>query len=265
MNVASVRSLVQDARRAEQIVRHESAPRRSHSIVVSGVLADQLAKELGAGASPGSVQVSLGPVPEAEVVVRVIAGEPTAEDEAVVRDADRDGVEVVLVQLWPQADWTRPYVLSPFVVECRAGEGFPIREIADRIVEAADEARLLGADVPVLRESLARGVVMRTVVRAAALGALGARRARPLITLEQIQMVTRLDALERPNTVSDDAVTTRLRATAGVVFASGLAFQGIARRARQVLPAPLVNGAVAGAGTWGLARVARALAARQAV
>jgi|GEM_PF-3923525 len=64
--------------------------------------------------------------------VRIVAGDPSPEDEALVAEAAREGIEVVIVQLWPQADWTRPFVLSPFVVECRAGEGFPVEEIADR-------------------------------------------------------------------------------------------------------------------------------------
>jgi hypothetical protein len=262
VRVAAVRSLLEEARSAHRVLEDESDPRPFHSVVVSGVLAEQLAKELGAGASPGSVQVSLGPVPETEVVVRVIAGEPTAEDEGVVREAERRGVDVVLVQLWPQAEWSRPYVLSPFVVECRAGEGFPIREIADRIVEAADDARIVAADVPTLRESVERSIVRRTVVRAALLGVSSSRRARPLITLEQVRMVLRLDALGRPCGPPDEAVQTRLRAAAGIVFASGFAFQRVARSARQVLPAPLVNGVVAGAGTWAVARAARTLAAR---
>jgi len=206
VRVAAVRSLVEEARNAHGVFQDEFDPPRFHSIVVSGVLAEQLAKELGAGAAPGSVQVSLGPLPDTEVVVRVIAGEPTAEDESVVRDAERRGVDVVLVQLWPQAEWSRPYVLSPFIVECRAGEGFPIREIADRIVEAVDEASILGADVPALRESVARIVVRRTIVRAALLGASRSGRARPLITLEQMRMVMRLDALGRAGRPVDEAV-----------------------------------------------------------
>ena len=46
----------------------------------------------------------------------------------------------MIVQLWPQADWTTPFVLTPFVVECRAGEGFPVGEISGRIAEATENA-----------------------------------------------------------------------------------------------------------------------------
>ena len=50
---------------------------------------EQLVKELAAGATPGAVVVGgLELVGRAEVLVRIVAGDPTPEDEAIVRAAD---------------------------------------------------------------------------------------------------------------------------------------------------------------------------------
>jgi uncharacterized protein (DUF697 family) len=264
MRASGLADVVREARSAASALRDELALGRSGLVSVSGVLAEQLVRELGAGAEPGAVRTEGdGVAPGADVLVRVIAGEPTEVDLALVRDADARGVPVVLVQLWPQADWTRPFVLSPFVVECRAGEGFPMREIADRIVDAAEQAPSLAASIPALRGSVERKLIRQSVVRASLL-ALRPRGAatRPALTLEQLRLVARLGM------VGDD-VRARLRddpallsGVLGVVLAAGVGFRGVARTARYVLPAPVANAAVAAAGTWALARAARGLAAR---
>ncbi|HEX2426964.1 MAG TPA: hypothetical protein VHI53_03505, partial [Gaiellaceae bacterium] len=126
-------------------LRSERAPSVG-PVVVTGVLAEQLAKELGAGADPGAVTVGGEPLPSTlEVLVHVIAGDPTSADVELVREATIRGADTVVVELWPQEEWTRPFVLSPFVVECRAGQGFPVREIADRIVEASGNGTALAS------------------------------------------------------------------------------------------------------------------------
>jgi hypothetical protein len=239
----------------------EAAATDVGAVVVSGMLAEPLARELSRGAQPGAVLVREGgSLAGAEVVVRVMAGEPSDDDDALVRAADDAGIPVVLVQLWPQADWTPPFVLSPFVVECRPGEGFPVREIADRITEAVERAPALAARVPVLHESVSAGVMRGSVLRAALLGALGSRRgsARPALALAQARTVAELRALD-PN---PSAATMDPRALAGVtavVFGSGFAFRALARTASRKLPAPLVNAAVAAGGTWALAQGVRRL------
>ena len=178
MSAASVRALVGEARRLVFAVRDEIDMPHVGPIVVSGMLAEQLAKELAAGAAPGAVVVA-GAVPHGrpEAHVRIVAGDPSPEDEALVAEAAREGIEVVIVQLWPQADWTRPFVLSPFVVECRAGEGFPVGEIADRIVEATESASALAARVPVLAEALRSALLTQAVLRSALIGLAGSRHA----------------------------------------------------------------------------------------
>jgi hypothetical protein len=240
----------------------EAPPASVGGVVVSGMLAEQLARQLGAGADAGAVSVGDGRrTSGAEVLVHVIAGDPSQDDTALVRAADLAGVPVVLVQLWPQARWTAPFVLSPFVVECRAGEGFPVREIADRITEAAEHAPALAARIPLLQESVGDDVVRGAVVRAAILGFLGSRRGstRPALALEQVRTVSQLRTLDSPATAASDP-----RAVAGaaaLVFASSFAFRAAARATRGKLPAPLANAAFAAAGTWALAKAARKLEA----
>ena len=100
----------------------------------------------------------------------------------------------MVVQLWPQADWTTPFVLTPFVVECRAGEGFPVGEIADRIVEATESGAVLASRAPVIEEATRGRLVKSAVLRSALIGLAGARLgvSRPLLTLEQVRMLSQL-------------------------------------------------------------------------
>ena len=263
MNAASVRAIVGEARGLVFAVRDEIDMPHVGPIVVSGMLAEQLAKELAAGAAPGAVVVA-GAVPHGrpEAHVRIIAGDPSPEDKALIAHAARDGIEVVIVQLWPQADWTRPFVLSPFVVECRAGEGFPLAEIADRIVEATESTNALAARVPVLAEALRSALLTQAVLRSALIGLAGSRlgRSRPLLALEQARLVARLRALSSGPSVSDELPV--VAGGAATVLATGFALRHAARRAGAVLPAPLVNAAVAAAGTWAVGKAFRSVESR---
>jgi hypothetical protein len=236
--------------------------RAAGAVVVSGMLAEQLARQLGAGAEPGAVVDREGvSVAGAEVVVRVIAGDPSPEDAALVRAADHEGIPVVLVQLWPQAEWTKPFVLSPFVVECRPGEGFPVAEIADRIGEAVEAAPALAARIPALQEAVVSDLRRGTVARAALLGLLGARGpSRPALAREQVRALSGLRSLD-----PQFAGATDPRSTAGIavfVLAASFVLRAAARRARGPLPAPFVNAAVAAGGTWALTRAVQELQAR---
>jgi hypothetical protein len=263
VRLADVRALAGEARGLGFALRDEMSVARAGPIVVSGVLAEQLARELAAGATPGAVVVGAArPDPGASVHVHVIAGDPSVEDEALVRGASAHGVEVVVVELWPQADWTRPFVLSPFVVECRAGEGFPVREIADRIVEATEDATELASRVPVLAEATRSALVKQAVVRSALIGLVGARlgASRPLLVLEQARLVTRLRTVSSGSAVAEE--TPALAGGAAALFASGLALRQAARTARAVLPAPLAHAAIAAAGTWAFAKAFQAIEPR---
>jgi hypothetical protein len=253
--LARARVLAAEARSLGFALREEASARQAGPIVVTGVLAEQLAKELGAGARPGAVMYGSGPPPShAEVLVHVVAGDPTAEDEEHIDAAVARGIESVIVELWPQEDWTKPFVLSPFVVECRAGEGFPVHEIAERIVEAAASPTVLAADVPAIADAARASVVAQSVRRAALVALLGGRnkKARPILSLEQVRMVSRLRVVSSGTAVSDELPV--LAGGAAVVNGAGFAFRQGARAARAFLPDPVADAVVAAVGTVVLAK-----------
>lgn len=260
MKVSAVGALVLEARRAIETVQQELGSAGAGAVSVSGMLAEQLAKQLGAGAAPGAVVVTEGPtVGGARAVVRVIAGDPNEEDVALVEAADRAGIPVVLVQLWPQADWRAPFVLTPFVVECKTGEGFPVETIASLIARAVEHPAPLAARIPVLRDPVATGVERASVVRAALLGFLGAKSGatRPLLAAEQVNLLGQLLALEPPEKRSEELPLAV--GIGGVALAAGFALRSLARGARGRLPAPLADALVAAAGTWALAEAVKRL------
>jgi hypothetical protein len=257
VRLADVRALVDEARKVGFTVREGAQEESTGPIAVSGMLAEQLAKELSAGADPGSVIVAgAEAAARAEALVRIVAGDPTAEDEELVSAADAEGTPVVIVQLWPQADWTRPFVLSPFVVECRTGEGFPLREIGDRLAEATERDAELAARIPALADAVRAGAIRSAVIRAALIGLAGSRSgaSRSVLALEQVRLLSRL--WNTSGAANDDL---RLRAAgAGGVVAASFAFRRAARSLRAVVPSPVANAAVAAAGTWALAKLVEA-------
>ena len=233
MRVAPALAVVTEARGLLAAARHEVV-RDAGPIVVSGVLAEQLAKELAAGAAPGAVVVGQGTSVEegTEVLVHVVAGNPTEDDEKLVHKAGAMAIDTVIVELWPQEDWTRPFVLSPFVVECRAGEGFPVPEIAARIVEASQEGPILAGRVPVLQDAVRHELVSQSVSRSALIGLAGSRLgpSRPLLTLEQVRLSSHLRTTTEDVTPSDDRKV--LAGEMALLLAVGFGLRHVARAGR---------------------------------
>ena len=253
MSRLGVRSLIAEGRALGSTLAASPGPEAVGPIGVSGMLAEQLVKQLAAGAEPGAVVVGGAElVGRADVLVRIVAGDPTEDDERLVRAADVNGVPLVIVQLWPQADWTKPFVLTPFVVECRAGEGFPVREIADRVAEASEHGTALALHVPVVADAVRAALVKSAVIRSGLIGLAGSRLgiSRQLLTLEQIRLALQLRALA-PG--ASDQLPVRVGGAA-VVAGAGLALRGVARNLRTFVPSPVANAAVAAAGTWALAK-----------
>jgi hypothetical protein len=247
-----------ELRRVVGALRDEQDTSPAGPVLVNGMLAEQLARLLADGAAPGAV-IAADPLrlSESSVLVHILAGDPSAEDEDLVRSAGVEGVPTVLVQLWPQAEWSTPFVLTPFVVECRAGEGFPVPEIAARIIEAAERPAALARRIPVLEARVARRIVAAAALRAGLLGGLGTRSkpARPLITMEQVRMLGELSSLDDKASRADSLPVHAGLATS--VIGVGLAFRWAARSVRQALPAPLANALIAAGGTWALGEAFR--------
>jgi hypothetical protein len=253
-----------EARNVVSALREERQVARIGPVVVSGMLAEQLAKELSAGARPGAVVVGDDPgAVRAPVAVRIIAGEPSDDDDGFVRAAEKTEIPLVIVQLWPQENWRTPFVLSPFVVECRTGEGFPLVKIAELIATAADDPTALAARIPVLKRTVERVVKRDAIVRSALLaaGASGKRAARPALMLEQVGVVSRLRALEDAEPRGEEQMPIVAGTAAGAIAVS-YGFRELARLARRRLPEPLADAAVAAAGTWAVAELFRRLEAR---
>jgi len=220
---------------------------------VSGALASQLVKELGAGAKPGAVRVE-GRVEDAGVLVRVLGGAPTEEDERELRAAKRARVPVVAVQTGTQF-FDVPYVLATDVVRCRPGEGFPVEEIADAVAARLGESGTgLAARVPLLREPVCRQLIetfsRRNGIVGAAVFVPGADF--PILTLNQLRLVLRLGAAHGVDV--DQQRVPEILAAVGAAFG----FRAVARQLLGAVPVAgwVVKGGIAYSGTRALGEAA---------
>jgi uncharacterized protein (DUF697 family) len=231
----------------------KTAAQETRPLVVTGPLAEQLAKELSRGAAPGAVRVA-GRVGDAACLVRVLAGAPTEEDERELKAAKRAKVPVVVVQTGTE-DFDVPYVLATDVVTCRPGEGFPVEEIAAAVAARLGEAGTgLAARVPVLREPLCRELIesfsRRNGIVAVAIFIPGADF--PVLTLNQIRLVLRIGAAH--GVEIDQQRLPEVLAT----VAAGFGFRAVARQLLGAIPFAgwAVKGGIAYAGTRALGEAA---------
>jgi uncharacterized protein (DUF697 family) len=215
-------------------------------LVISGPLAAQLEKELSRGAAPGAIRVD-GRPEDAAVLVRVLAGAPTAEDEKVLRAADRADVPVIAVQTGTEI-FDIPYVLATEVVMCSPGSGFPVEEIAQTVAARMGESGTgLAARLPVVREPLSEVLIEKfsrqNAIAAVAIFIPGADF--PVLTLNQIRLVLRLGSAHGVEV--DQERWPEVLAT----VAAGLGFRTVARTLVGAIPVAgwLVKGTVAYAGT----------------
>jgi uncharacterized protein (DUF697 family) len=222
-------------------------------LVVSGPLAAQLEKELARGGATGVVRAG-GRPEDAAVLVRVLGGAPTEEDERELRAAKRAKVPVVAVQTGTEP-FDVPYVLATDVVMCPPGAGFPVDEIAAAVAARLGESgTALAARLPVLREHVCRALIERFSRQNGIVGAAffvpGADFA--LLTLNQIRLVLRLAAAH--GVEIDQSRLPEVLATLG----AGLGFRALARQAVGVIPVAgwVVKGGIAYAGTRALGEAA---------
>jgi uncharacterized protein (DUF697 family) len=225
----------------------------SAHVVVTGVLAAELARALrGDGARESGVRVGTV-VDGASAVVVVLGGAATAADEALMRDAVRASVPVVAVQTDPRAGMTQPYVPATDVVTCPPGRGFPVDEIAETLARALGrDAVPLAAALPAVRGPVVRDLIRRAGLRAAAIGALPRRTQAdfPALALLQARLVLDL-AAAHGRTVGRERAPEL-----AAVLGTGLGARALVRR----LPSriPLVGGVAAFLATRALGEAAAA-------
>jgi uncharacterized protein (DUF697 family) len=238
-----------------------SAAEDRRPLVVSGPLAEQLAKELGHGGAPGAVRVG-GRVEDVAVLVRVLAGPPGEEDEHELRAANLAGVPVVAVQTGTET-FDAPYVLATDVVMCPPGVGFPVDQIAGVVAHRLrDDAIGLAARLPVLRGPVCEALIERLSRQNGVIGVVvfipGADF--PVLTLNQIRLVLRLAAAH--GVQLDENRLPEVLATIG----AGLGFRTIARQILGSVPFAgwAVKGGIAYIGTRALGEAAMRYFAQRA-
>lgn len=221
-------------------------------ITVSGPRARELAAELMEGGDPMAVVVDGDPL-RAAVAIRMVEGEPSAAETAVLRRISRAGTPVIVVRRGGVGHI--PHVLPVDVLD--VGADLPIATLATAIARAAsDSAPSLAARLPLLRRTVTRRLVAEAALTNAAVAASPwlTQASLPLLTLTQSRMVLQLgrcrgDVLPRG--------PQALVVAAGPAFAGPLAM-GLAARSlvrRSPMQGPLVRAAVAYAGTRALAAV----------
>jgi uncharacterized protein (DUF697 family) len=220
-------------------------------VVVTGVLAAELARDLRAGARDDAA-VRLGSaVDHAAAVVVVLGGAPTAEDERVLRDAARACVPAVAVQTDAKADAPLAYVPASAVVVCPPGRGFPVEDIARALADGlGSDAVPLAARLPALRPHVVQALVRRASRQALLVGALpwGKGADFPALALIQARLV--LDVAAAHGHPLDRSRAPELAAVA----ASGLGGRALVRRLPRRLP--LVGGVTAYLATRALGEAA---------
>jgi uncharacterized protein (DUF697 family) len=194
----------------------------------------------------------------ARVLLYVVDGaRPDAEDEEVLRRADRADVEVVCILLGepPNEAVDVPHVLATDVMSVPAGEELPLEQIAERIAErSGDAGYVLAAKLPVLRRAVAddivRGFARQNGILGAAIFIPGADL--PVLTLNQIRMVLRIAAAYGEELDRERALELL------PIVAAGFGLRAVARELVAVVPLAgwAVKGAVAFAGTRALGEAA---------
>ena len=203
------------------------------AIVVSGVLATELARALQRGSEHASaVRVGGDPAGAAAFVI-VLGGGPSADDEQVMRAAARALVPIVAVQTDPRADPPLAYVPPSAVVMCKPGQGFPVDEIARALADQlGHDATALASRIPAVRDVVVRELVRRASLRAAAIGVLPWRKEADLPALALIQARLVLDVAAAHGRTVDRERAPELAAVVG----SGLGVRSLVRRLPRRLP-----------------------------
>jgi uncharacterized protein (DUF697 family) len=218
-------------------------------IAVSGSGAADLAEALAAGGDPTAVSVDGDPL-RATVAIRLVEGEPSAAETAVLRRISRAGTPVIVLRRGGAEHI--PHVFPEDVLE--AGTELPVAELAIAIARvASDAAPSLAARLPLLRPAVTRRLIGTTALANAAIAASpGLKQAHlPLLTLAQSRMLLLL-GLSRGDVLPRDPQDLAVAAGPALVGSLGVGLGARALVRRLPVQGPLVRAAVAYAGTRAL-------------
>jgi uncharacterized protein (DUF697 family) len=236
-------------------------------IVVAGEPgpAGELVSALGAGGDPSALrdlsgrEVTKYDLQGASLLLYVVEGEkPTADDEEVLKRADRSDVDAVCILVGASSQPVDiAYVPATRVVIAPPGKPIPLQRVAELVADLADESAYgLAARLPVLRDAVVEAIVRRFSRQNGILGAAifvpGADF--PVLTLNQLRMVFQIAAAH-----GEQIDRERIPEILAVVGA-GLGFRTIAREALGLVPGLgwAVKGGVAFVGTKALGKAATA-------
>jgi hypothetical protein len=225
-----------------------SATGNEGPIVVAGAreLVPLLVKELRAGGDPAAVSEGSA-TSRASALVWI--GDP---DDHALRAASQAGTPIVGLA----ESGSLPYVLDTNLVFIRPGQGLPVAEVAMALAGVLGRnAPGLAARLPVLRpavvESLIRGTVRKNALIGAAVFVPGADL--PTLTLNEAVLAIRI-AIAAGREADPKTLLPEL---AGVLGAA-LVCRRLTRELRSLPVArPVLNGAIALAGTWAVGEALR--------
>ena len=220
-------------------------------IVVLGLLAEELARELRAGSDDGRAVTVGGDQTRAAALVVVVAGALGVADERALREATRRGTPVVVVQTDTRTDVSLPYVLAAEVVQCSSGRGFPLPEIANGLAgRLGHDGVGLAARLPVLRAAVCQRLIGTASRQAAVVGLVPWSKGAHFPAMTLIQTRLALDLASAHGQALDRERAPELAVVAG----TGLGLRALARRLPSWLP--LVGGVTGYLGTRAIGEAA---------
>jgi len=218
-------------------------------IALSGAGARELAAALAVGGDPTAVSVDGDPL-RAAVAIRLVEGEPSAAETAVLRRISRAGTPLIVVRRGGSE--RIPHVLPEDVLD--AGTELAAAELATAIARvASDTAPSLAARLPLLRPAVMGRLIGETALTNAALAASPwlNQAQLPLLTLAQSRMLLLL-GLSRGDVLPRDPQELAIAAGPALAGSLGVGLGARALVRRLPVRGPLIRAAVAYAGTRAL-------------
>ena len=219
-------------------------------ISVSGEGASELALTLTTGGDAGAVTVGSDPG-NAVVAIRLIDGEPSAAEIAILRKISRSEMGLIVV---PRGEGHVPYVLPGDIIDTDDidSEGnLPMRDLLKSIARhAGDDGPALAARLPILRAEVGRRLIAATAFANAVIGASTKMQTAqmPVLSFAQSRMVLML-GLSRGDVLPRDPKHLALAAGPAVAACVGMGFGARTLVRRLPVNGRLVRAGVAYAGT----------------